>query len=471
MDVSRRSFVRGAAAVAAAPALAVPEDRPVLRFGLISDIHLSDTKKSADRVFRPALEWFRSQEVDAVVCTGDLATCGYLAELENVARTWFDVFPDDRLPDGRHVERIFLYGNHDTDPFVRTYAVRQGRTEEFDRSSIQRDRAYAWQRCFREPYAHVYAKQVKGFTFIAAHWVDGKSPKDAPAFIAARRAGLTGTRPFFYCQHSPLADTVNPGYGFGDDGAVGRVLAEFPNAIALTGHSHCAVTDETSIWQGAFTAVNAASLGNAGRRYRRPWFENSEVPGAPKAAYPDRKGSQMPVLDTVKDGGQGLLADVYADRIVFHRRSFVFNEPNGQDWILPTEPGAGKPFDIGLRKAQTAAAAPSFAPGAALSLTERDGANRENVPTRQLVVSFPAATCGTRPFGYEVTVSSDVPGVKPFARCVLSPDFHLPPTRLAVRAECVFAVADLPKGGRRKVEVRAFDSFRNAGRPLSAVMS
>ena len=460
--------MKGSAALAAMPAIAAPVAAPRLRFGIISDIHLSDTRKTADRVFRPALEWFRAQGVDAVVCTGDLATCGYVAELENVARTWFDVFPDDRLPDGRHVERIFLYGNHDTDPFVRTYAVRQGRTEEFDRSSIQRDRAYAWEHCFKEPYVPVYMKRVKGYAFVAAHWVDGALPKDSPAFIAAHRAELAGAQPFFYCQHAPLHGTVNPLYCLKDTfDPVGQVLAAFPNAVALTGHSHCALTDETSIWQGPFAAVNAASAANACRRYRRPWFENSEVPGSTKAAYPNRKGSQMPVLDTVKDGGQGMMAEVYADRIVFHRRSFFFNEPNGPDWVLPLGEGSAKPFAIGLRKAAAAAYAPSFAPGATLAVVERDGANREKEPMRQLVVSFPAATLGTRPFGYEVKVSSDAPDAKPVTRCILSPDFHLPPTRRVARAECVFAVSDLPKGGKRKVEVRAFDSFRNYGHPLA----
>ena len=95
MNISRRVFVSNAAAAAALQAFAAPAATPRLRFGLISDIHLSRSRPTADRVFRPALEWFRDQGVDAVVCTGDLATSGFLAELENVSRTWFDVFPED----------------------------------------------------------------------------------------------------------------------------------------------------------------------------------------------------------------------------------------------------------------------------------------------------------------------------------------------------------------------------------------
>ena len=36
-----------------------------------------------------------------------------LEELELCARIWFETFPDDKAPDGRHVERLFVYGNHD----------------------------------------------------------------------------------------------------------------------------------------------------------------------------------------------------------------------------------------------------------------------------------------------------------------------------------------------------------------------
>ena len=68
--------------MAALPAFAGGE-KPRLRFGFISDIHIGRARASADRVYKPALEWFRDQGVDAVVCTGDLATTGLLAELKH----------------------------------------------------------------------------------------------------------------------------------------------------------------------------------------------------------------------------------------------------------------------------------------------------------------------------------------------------------------------------------------------------
>ena len=67
--------------------------------------------------FRETLEWFRDQGVDGVTISGDLADCGFVEELEEVGRVWRSVFPDDKAPDGRHVERLFVYGNHDWEGF------------------------------------------------------------------------------------------------------------------------------------------------------------------------------------------------------------------------------------------------------------------------------------------------------------------------------------------------------------------
>jgi predicted phosphodiesterase len=464
-SITRSGFIKGGAAAFMLPSVLRADERPRLRFGVISDIHITRTKRSADHVFRPALEWFRDQGVDAVVCTGDLATTGMLVELKNVSEAWYSVFPDDKLPDGRRVEKVFLYGNHDTSPTVERYSVRAGRQEEFKRASILTDRARAWEICFREKFEPIYIKRVKGYAFVAAHW-EGITPSvsGVPEYIEAHKAELAGDRPFFYCQHAPLRGTVNPYSGHFDDGAVTKVRNSFPNACAITGHSHTPLTDETSIWQGAFTALCGAACANSGRRYAKPWFENSDLPGNGDKAYPGRKGSQMPVLATERDGGQGLLVDVYGDRVVLHRRSFVFNEPCGPDWILPLPLGSEKPFRIDARR--DASEPPEFAAGSAVKLEERDGMNREKEPTRQLIVSFPTASKGTRPFGYEVTVGSDDPGVAPVTKYVLSPDFHLPPTRLVRRVECVFAVCDVPPPGRRRVKVTPFNSLRKRGTPL-----
>ena len=465
MKLSRRSFIGSGTAAAAVAAMAAGagEDRPELRFGLISDAHFSRRKGTADKRFRVALEWFRSKNVDAVVCTGDLTNCGMRTELENLASVWKDVFPDDCMPDGRRIEKVFLCGNHDTDPVMSQIAKRRGYEEEFRVSAIQNNSGKIWHDCFGEPFEPVFMKKVKGYAFIAAHWADSGSPAAAPAFIEAHRAELEGERPFFYCQHAPIRGTVNPLMGHYDNGLIRKTLNKFPNAVAFSGHSHNALTDETSIWQGGFTAVGAGALADSGRRYRCPWYENSDVPGA-QAAYPGRKGSQMPVLHTERDGAQGLLVEVYRDRIVFHRHSFSCGIANGSDWVVPLPVGQNKPYAIEPRKAVSVP--PGFAADAKITTQERDGFNREREATRQLVVTFSAAKTGTRPLSYEIKVEPLASSGAPVGKYVLSPDFHLPRSRSVENVECVFALGELPPGDR-KITVRAYDSFRNAGPALA----
>ena len=45
-----------------------------------------------------------------------------------------------------------------------------------------------------------------------------------------------------------------------DKGIATKTLSNYPNAIAFSGHSHYSLTDERSIWQGAFTSIGQSSL-------------------------------------------------------------------------------------------------------------------------------------------------------------------------------------------------------------------
>ena len=90
MNISRRQFFIGGAAATGvfgafggnrffAAAGFKADGAPKLRFGVVSDIHI--TKVGADEkmegwgnnlTFKHTLEWFRSQNVDAVVIAGDM---------------------------------------------------------------------------------------------------------------------------------------------------------------------------------------------------------------------------------------------------------------------------------------------------------------------------------------------------------------------------------------------------------------
>jgi len=123
-SLSRRDFLGAVAAMGAVAGCRTFSlaggDRPLLRIGVVSDVHIRLAKGGealedgyGTETFEKALEYFRDQGADAVVIAGDMADSGLAAELKAVADTWYRVFPDDRAPDGRKVERVFTFGNHD----------------------------------------------------------------------------------------------------------------------------------------------------------------------------------------------------------------------------------------------------------------------------------------------------------------------------------------------------------------------
>ena len=151
--------------------------KPLLSFGVVSDVHvgIAPDGKGLDKghdtaTLDKAFAWFRDQGVDAVMIAGDIADKGCVAELEAVAGAWFRAFPGDAAPDGRHVERLFVYGNHDWEGFRYDGAAKQIFGDDLDAHTIRSDLAAAWKKAFGEEYSPVWRKEVKGYTFVGAHW-------------------------------------------------------------------------------------------------------------------------------------------------------------------------------------------------------------------------------------------------------------------------------------------------------------
>ena len=130
MAQTRRAFIgQGAFAFLAAAGLghrAFGATGPArLKFGALSDIHITRGKGSCD-IFEKALAYFRDQKVDAVLIAGDMADSGLDSQLRRVGETWRRVFPGDKRPDGEHVEKIFVTGKdlRDGQPRHRRLALR-----------------------------------------------------------------------------------------------------------------------------------------------------------------------------------------------------------------------------------------------------------------------------------------------------------------------------------------------------------
>ena len=321
MDISRRGFL-AATAAAAGGAFAQNPVRPNLTLGVLSDIHI----RTADQVpvVEKALAFFRDAGADGVVIAGDMADTGLVHQLEKVAAAWFKVFPDNKAPDGRTVEKLFVYGNHDVSNYADGELKSKGLDpKDWPAHKLVTDRKANWERILREPWQGVYAKQVKGYVFVGAHW---GYEKQLDAFLQANadRLGLRNGKPFFYAQHPHPGNTVQGPWAWGHDGGVATAaLSKFPNAVAFSGHSHYSLTDDRCVWQGAFTSIGTSSLRYIFSQYGR---ENGEDCGPVR---------QMPNLDE-HEGKQGQVVRVYGDSLLIERREFVYGESSAPTGSSPS---------------------------------------------------------------------------------------------------------------------------------------
>ena len=420
---------------------------------------------------------------------GDLADTGLVSELEAVASAWWKVFPDSKAPDGRRVERIFITGNHDWDAY--TYDggvfVKKLYPDEADlnRNLLCRDLKGNWERIMQEPYVPIYRKDVKGYSFIGAHWQDEPChPKCETAFrhvgrwFAENGAKLDPSKPFFYCQHAHLQNTVYGSWAWGhDSGETTSALMKLPNAIAFSGHSHYTLIDERSIWQGGFTSLGTASL--------RACSTPSDV--FPENGFENAWGGEnafkamTPIKETSK---QGMLVRVFDDCIAFTRRDFAIDSLLGGDWVMPLPTAKSRPFAFETRRAKQRP--PAFVAGAALTVTKTMAACRGGkakvkgvkmvVPHEKkaaISISFPPADAvrATRPFIYELTFVSGE-GKRTARQMLAANPFASDDTYwTAAKTEtCTVCLDQLPPAPF-KVEVRAVSSLGVKGEPLTAAFN
>ena len=479
--LTRRGFVGGVGALGAfgcarAFAGVAASEKPNLRVGIVSDIHVRvdpatgmTVGYSDDKTFVHALEWFRDQRVDAVLIPGDMADYGKLSEMKVLADDWFRVFPNDRAPDGRHVERLFVFGNHDWDvinwPTPKDSLSRYGAA---DASGVKKlvmsgDPARNWDRFWHEPFERVFLKRVNGYVFIGAHWMDGKGAERYAAskpFIEAHRREIDPSRPFFYFQHPHPQGTIYPWTRFHDCGAATEALSPFPNAVAITGHSHYSITDERGIWQGAFTSVNAGCM-----RFTEPPLDTRPPLGYENTrATRDRPkndpGKMMPLMWADWTGRQGMLMDVFDDRIVFKRRDFLHDLSLGDDWVVPFGRDAPKTYSFASREA--ASVAPQFPDGAKLSVRRTraktrgvDGRPESRIEKEALEVTVPQANAvaAARPFEYELFAAAADGSRTPLTTLLDAGYAHSPKNKdRQIPLKCPVALERLPKSGRFRFE-------------------
>ena len=471
-EVSRRGFLGGLCA--GLGALVLPADAfgagvPDLKLGVVSDVHVgADGGGHAidmDRRFEGALRWFDAQGVDAVMVPGDIAHSGLIGELTRFAKIWDAAFPNGRGADGRPVEKLFVTGNHDLESW---WVKGTPAWREANLLALGDNRRKVWERLFHEEWQPIWKKTVKGYVFIGAQWPTKEEKPPIEAWFREHAAELQGPRPFFYTQHAHPKGTCGDGKISYDDGTATRALTPFSNAVAITGHSHQTIVDESSVWQGAFTSINAGCLRSAANDRSGMGYDSIAPFYSPK-----RKFNRMQPLDG-REGGCGLLVDVFHDHLVVHRRSFGHGTTLGADWCIALPATVGGAFDPACQK--TTHAGPEFASDAKLEIVrcavapaDIAGPALKGKPCIHVKIPHPhAVKPGSRVYDFRVDLIVD--GHKKLERLLLANGFNVPEEMSDRMTNGLFGIDEVPTAGRVAFAVTPRNAFGVCGRPLTGVL-
>ena len=479
-EISRREFIDGSLALVAfgvfgarlssATDMSESENTcaPKLRFGVASDIHIGG-KPDAEQQLEKALRWFHSKNVDAVLCPGDIAHSGAISELEKFAAVWHKVFQDGRTADGRKVELMISMGNHDIDAWGGRW---NSYTEEkmlAHRFCYKDNPEKTMQRLFGQKWELVWRREVKGYTFIGSQWSSLRPPIET--YMTENAATFNPAKPFFYCQHAHPKGTCHGGSSGVDNGESVRALSPFPNAVAITGHSHCAISDERTIWQGAFTSIGAGCLheGAVGFEYANVsafWHPNNSKNLMASLSDPQAWGGDA-------NGGGCELVEVFDDHLLVHRQSVMFGLPIGPAWVVPIPARKDGPFDTvkQTERRKARGAAPQFAKDARIEAKFcPNGHALESTAHKGepcIHVTFPRAMTvkGSRVFDYIVEASAE--GGKHVSRKLIAAGFAYPEECANIPGECLFSATELPTDKPIRFTITPRDCFGIAGHTLS----
>ena len=460
---SRKQFVGGLAAMFGGCAL--PPDffgsgTPILKFGLVSDVHLGGEGKDAD--LEKVLRHFDAAGVDAVMIPGDIAHTGLIKEFERFAAIWHKVFPNDRGADGRTVEKLVVTGNHCIDGWAGRWTGWSEERLRAERFNYADNPQKTWQRLFHEDWHDIFVKTVKGVPFIGAQWKSEQAPFVKPP-IAATVAKLAPTfdpkLPFFFFQHDAPARTC---FGKAGDAETYAALNPWPNAVSVSGHYHRSVMNDRNVWQGDFTAISSGCMHEAsgGLDYRNVnyyWHKPSRT-------------KPMRTTEWIPRGGCFSVVEVFADHLVMHRRGVQTDEPLGEDWSVPLPAAWGKGFDFKVRESLTVA--PEFEPGAKVAAKFCPTGHPEQAKPCAgqacVAVDFPPAQT---PNGVvcEYEVAARLKDGPELVRTKVLPNgFGLAKARMNIPGTCLFRTREL--AGERPVvfSVTARECFGKAGRPIES---
>ena len=388
------------------------------RFAVISDVHFGSARGNGAvvNVTRALKNILANEPLDALFVVGDLTDNGKPEEYDLL----LSVFRDKTVvPEKLAV--YYLMGNHDNHTDAGAGAA------ELFLKKIQ------------QPLNQFLI--IKGYPFVTVSQ-NGVTGNDYSAatkkFLSERLAHASRKcpgKPIFVFAHVPAVNTC---YGSSENGgwsgdALSSILANYPQAIVFTGHSHMPVGDPRSIHQDKYTAVNDGSTTYTGA-------ERGEVANDGKNDW----GNNTDVTE-------GLIVNVTDDGNVKIERWDTFrNEEMKPQWIVEA-PHDGRRFTYKNRDGRPA---PAFADGAAPTVRV--------VAEDSCIVTFPQATDNEAVHHYILEICDGNEVIRSFKK---HSQFYLnshTPEKLSV------GFAGLPGDKPLTARVTALDSYKNRSTPIQS---
>ncbi len=471
--LTRKTFIEGASAFAltfgrrmfAAPSGWIPPKKPNLVFGVLADTHLRisrdggyDGKNWPDKYLVSALEYFRAQNVDAVVHCGDMADRGVIDEMQFHADAWRRVFKDDRSTDGRKVVKLFINGNHDVEGggYGTGFRLEQiwPDPDELKKHLLSSDMAGNWLRIWGEPHEAVWHREVKGYHFFGCDW--GRDETAFAEMIDANRGTCRldeGTKPFFFITHDITHYAFN------------KFIGGCPNAFGLFGHWHQSAANWNTIRMLNETTPSIQCPA------AYPFFGDGKWLGGG-----DKYISKAPLEGKLQGGQwrQGLVVRVYADMLVIERREFGEGGSLGADWVMPFEREEGKgkreeerikkPHPFSKEALSEVIGEPQFRKGAKLEVVEEASAS----PCLRVRIPLADGNPDSRVYAYEVVVIGET-GSKKLFKAVYAAGCNMgighEPNGGVTTLE--IPTSELPPGEALTVAARPLTSLGTSGRPIA----
>lgn len=331
---------------------AEPIEKMLYRFGVLSDIHLKDANFGVDEEsmydtadslndYARALTFFKSNGVDFVCIDGDIVANNWTsatAEEGNATGEWvaelqlFRQYNDAYMPD---TPIYATSGNHDANIWGYTHAANgMGQLVSVYGDGTKKAEQ-VWEEIVGSPLRFKFEQGEDVFLFLPMYyWHYTQLLRKADLTWLTEELETNKTKRVFLFFHPTLGQTydddadgipadVGTSYSNSYNApAIRELIFKYPNVIWFTGHSHYDLWREGGVQPDGVTPYVNPNTYQTG--------DSMTMVHCPSCAYIRGRNASG---NTIREyaGSQGLMVDVFADRVVV--KGIDFTQGNGGAFI------------------------------------------------------------------------------------------------------------------------------------------